>query len=422
MPIRFTVNIVFTILFFIAQQAIAESISPSTYVLKWKFVGNIYNAVSITSSKNKLFVLTKDNGIWFSKIGPGKFQWLYLGLAKNTVSAIKASGNLIYIVTKDNKAWRSDAGSNPIEWRYLGPANDIVAIAVVGSHLYLVTPDHRIWISDISPDKIIQSQYLYKVNDLLSLSTTGKKLLVITRDNRILLADTDSKRIKWHFAYLSNKDLRQAISITCSQNRLFTVMKNGQVWSAALPQSERTEKEVIIGDSLSVNLPPYLNYYGFNVDNLAASGMTAKLVCSNMERSGAPAVDKAFIMLGFNDVVGDKSSNAQIIEYHDRIIHSIRQKAPKSKIYVQSVLPMTDELPNSINSGRNAAEINKQIESLNEDLHMLCEKEGVTFVSLYYSFLDKETRKLKKKLTFDGMHLTAEAYTLWSKLLLPHMK
>jgi lysophospholipase L1-like esterase len=418
---RFTASILFAILVFIAEQAIAQSSSSYSYVLKWKLAGNINDAVLITASENKLFVLTHDDEIWFSETGTGRFQWHYFGPAKKKVSSITASGDQIFIATKDNIIWRSNEGSNPIEWQYLGPANDVTALAAAGKHLYLVANDHRIWISDITPDRF-QCRYFYKVNDLLSLCRNGEKLLAVTRDNRILSAEIYSEGMKWHFAYLSNKDLKQAISLTCSQGRLYAVMKNNQVWMASLPQTERTEKVAIIGDSLSFNIPPYLNYYGFDVDNLAAPSMTANLFFRKMEKSGAPAVDKAFIMLGINDVIGDKSTNARIIEYHVKIIHLLRQKTPKSKIYVQSILPVTDALQHPILSKGDVAAINKRIESLNEDLHMLCKKEGAIFISLYNSFLDKKTRKLKMNLTFDGVHLTEEAYTLWSKLLLPYMK
>ena len=51
---------------------------------------------------------------------------------------------------------------------------------------------------------------------------------------------------------------------------------------------------------------------------------------------------------------------------------------------------------------------------LNQKLKTLCKEMNLTFVDLYPYFSD-EDNLLKRQLTTDGIHLTEEGYTLWSK-------
>ena len=53
---------------------------------------------------------------------------------------------------------------------------------------------------------------------------------------------------------------------------------------------------------------------------------------------------------------------------------------------------------------------------MNEELKKLAAKEKITVIDLYPHFLNAD-KKLDKKFTIDGLHLTAEGYRLWADIL-----
>jgi lysophospholipase L1-like esterase len=130
--------------------------------------------------------------------------------------------------------------------------------------------------------------------------------------------------------------------------------------------------------------------------------------------------DKIFLMIGINDII-EKVPIDDICANYEKIIQQVQQQAPVTKLYIQSALPvhlypsseaMNDSTKLYIESWLTATEdVNNVVKEYNKRLEQLSGKYKVPFINLYPQFLEGDA--LKASLTYDGIHLTGEAYAIW---------
>lgn len=121
---------------------------------------------------------------------------------------------------------------------------------------------------------------------------------------------------------------------------------------------------------------------------------------------------KVFLLIGINDLNGDPARTANAVANIKTIIERIRTESPKTKLYVQSILPV----------GKNREEKNREVNKANPEIKKICEEMGVTYIDIHSAFADEEGY-LKKEYTFnDGLHLNGAGYMAWAKILRPYVK
>ncbi|MNK01763.1 GDSL-like Lipase/Acylhydrolase [compost metagenome] len=114
-----------------------------------------------------------------------------------------------------------------------------------------------------------------------------------------------------------------------------------------------------------------------------------------------------FLMDGINDLFRKLPYEVSINNYK-RIIRMIKAKSPKTKIYIESALPINEEMTTAdYTKGRNA-----MVPVLNAKIKQLAKEEKVTYIDIVPLFQD-EKGNLKKEITMDGVHLKASAYIDW---------
>ena len=120
---------------------------------------------------------------------------------------------------------------------------------------------------------------------------------------------------------------------------------------------------------------------------------------------------KIFLMIGINDL-SRNIPNADIIANYREFVRRTRAASPKTRIYLQSVLPTNNTFRKFVDR------IDENTKALNDALRAIAgENEGVVaYVDLYAKFTDADGR-LDKKYTNDGLHLLGEGYLQWAKVL-----
>ena len=120
---------------------------------------------------------------------------------------------------------------------------------------------------------------------------------------------------------------------------------------------------------------------------------------------------KVFILIGINDITRNIPDN-NILANYERIIKRIKTGSPNTKIYFYTLLPVNK----TFTQLKNQDNTDKHIYAVNEGLKKITEKEKITLIDIHTPFMDAEGR-LKKELTPDGLHLNADGYQLWKKIL-----
>ena len=124
---------------------------------------------------------------------------------------------------------------------------------------------------------------------------------------------------------------------------------------------------------------------------------------------------KIFILGGVNDVSHDVSGDS-IARAMEKLIVLIKTRSPRTKIYLQSMLPFNNE----VRLWKYLKDREQVVVDGNRALEQVARRQGVTWINLYPLFLDDNGR-LRAEYTNDGLHLMGPAYLIWRDAIKPYI-
>jgi lysophospholipase L1-like esterase len=128
---------------------------------------------------------------------------------------------------------------------------------------------------------------------------------------------------------------------------------------------------------------------------------------------------KVFLMIGTNDLANKKSVE-YISENIKKIISEIKENSPQTKIYLQSVYPVSllkdKKIKRFIVGKRN----NDDISRLNSILKTMADEMEITYIDVYNHLVD-ESGNIKTEYTVEGLHLTIQGYSVVAGVLRPYI-
>jgi lysophospholipase L1-like esterase len=125
---------------------------------------------------------------------------------------------------------------------------------------------------------------------------------------------------------------------------------------------------------------------------------------------------KLFIMIGVNDLSRNMTPD-QVADNYRKILERVKNESPRTKVYVESVLPVNPATGMALNHTNKTP----QIMELNGKLKEMAAGFGYTYIDLF-SVLADENNHLPRKCSIDGLHLTYEGYRLWVEAIKPYVK
>ncbi len=172
---------------------------------------------------------------------------------------------------------------------------------------------------------------------------------------------------------------------------------------------------LLIGDSITDGGEWSELFNNRKVKNRGISGDVTQGVLDRLEEITEGRPRKVFLMIGVNDLARGMPAE-KITENILLIVERIRRASPKTKIYMQSILPVNDEFTrfsNHVDKG-------EEIKAINQNLQ---EGAGVQYkyIDLYNDFATPEG-KLNPEYTNDGLHLTGAGYLKWKDIIQKYIK
>ena len=166
---------------------------------------------------------------------------------------------------------------------------------------------------------------------------------------------------------------------------------------------------IFLGDSITDGCNWTEMLADLRVKNRGISGDVTNGVLARLDEVTQSRPQIVFLLIGINDLA-DGIKPEQIVENIQLIVKKIRLKSPKTRIYLQSLLPVNPDLGMFPSHTKKSEEVL----AVNIRLKKLAKKFGLTYVDLYSRFVTVEG-KLNPRLTNDGLHLTGEGYVVWKK-------
>jgi len=164
--------------------------------------------------------------------------------------------------------------------------------------------------------------------------------------------------------------------------------------------------KIFIGDSIT-DYGEFQEYFPNEVVlNRGIRNDVSKGVVNRIDEVVGRNSKEAYLMIGVNDI--RYSTNRNNFESHiTTIVKSF--EGENSKLFIQSILP--------VNNGLFGNEVsNKKVQEFNEVLQIIARDNGIEYIDLHASFVDKNGQ-LDEKYTIDGIHLNGKGYKVWMDVL-----
>ncbi|MCC7308696.1 MAG: sialate O-acetylesterase [Acidobacteria bacterium] len=167
---------------------------------------------------------------------------------------------------------------------------------------------------------------------------------------------------------------------------------------------------VFVGDSITDGNEWAEQLNCLRCQNRGISGDISAGVLARLDDILAQQPAKIFLMIGINDI-SRNIPNERIIRNYKEFVRRTRTSSPKTRIYLQSVLPTNDTFRKFVDKN------DESIKVLNNAMEDIARSDkAVIYVDLFSRFLDADGR-LDKRYTNDGLHLLGEGYVLWASIL-----
>jgi lysophospholipase L1-like esterase len=167
-----------------------------------------------------------------------------------------------------------------------------------------------------------------------------------------------------------------------------------------------------VGDSLTEQ-HYWLDREGYRVLNFGVGGNTTTKILARLDEVAKRHPQKVFLMAGINDRLSGESVDSTALRYAE-IVRRLHSATPQSYIYLESVLPVTDQSITVNPHIRGQADVmNSWTRELNKRIAALADNDHIVFVDMYGDFL--LAGQLDPTYTLDGIHLGPAGYAQWEK-------
>ncbi|MFT5166886.1 MAG: hexosaminidase [Saprospiraceae bacterium] len=210
----------------------------------------------------------------------------------------------------------------------------------------------------------------------------------------------------WMFTFIPLNMEGLSFSINPTDHSTYYLQKKSHFEN--LPNHKK--ETIFIGDSITDGCEWSEMFGNKKIKNRGISGDVTQGVLDRLEEVVESKPKKVFLMIGVNDLARGIATDI-IIENISRTVVAINTASPKTKVYVQSILPVNDyygKFSGHTNKGKEIITINQALQK--------GVKGDYQYIDLHTSFLDKN-QKLDINLSNDGLHLTGNGYQLWTSLI-----
>lgn len=169
-------------------------------------------------------------------------------------------------------------------------------------------------------------------------------------------------------------------------------------------------KIVMLGNSLTENGGDWnILLETDNVVNRGITGDHARGIVNRLDQILSHHPRAIFLMCGTNDLSHGLTPR-EVFYRCKEVIDSITQKAPRTTLYVQSLLPFNE----SYGRWRTLAGRTDDVPIINQMLRDYCDEQGITFINLFPHFTRGDSNILMPSMTVDGLHLSKLGYKVWA--------
>lgn len=151
-----------------------------------------------------------------------------------------------------------------------------------------------------------------------------------------------------------------------------------------------------------------------NIRNRGISGDTTERILRRLDTIIKNHPKQIFLMVGINDLHMLKKSVEATVEGYKQILNQFREKLPNTQVYIQSVLPVNNNIYLYWTD-------NQKVIDLNKELQKLASQYNYKYIDIHSHLVDTQ-QQLGADFTSDGLHLNGKAYLIWKEAIAEYIE
>ncbi len=177
-------------------------------------------------------------------------------------------------------------------------------------------------------------------------------------------------------------------------------------WTNTLKKLNIDCDVVFFGNSITAGSSFHECFQSVSICNLGYPGDGLDGMLLRIEQIKAVKPEKIFIMAGINGLYMQSLSVFE--DKYEQLLKAIKKENPLAKIYLQSILPVNN------NVKKHHCDNDKIIDA-NNIISNIAKENNCVYIDIHKLYI--KNGELDKKYTKDGVHLKTEYYNLWAELL-----
>lgn len=238
----------------------------------------------------------------------------------------------------------------------------------------------------------------YNLNSLLLLISISLNILFFLTALIIALQKGGIYYVKNKIIALSNKDIQNNLNIN-------PYYKHKKSQFELLTKSH--DSILFLGDSLTDQGEWVELLENANIVNRGISGDTTRRILNRLDAVVETKPKQIFLMIGINDFVNEKKSIKEVLDKYKIILEELKTKIPQTEVFIQSVLPVNNNLTIFFQDNQKVIKFNSKLQELAKEL-------GYQYIDIFSNLVDSENQ-LDATYTTDGLHLNGKAYLIWKE-------
>ncbi|MEC4882798.1 MAG: GDSL-type esterase/lipase family protein [Scytonema sp. PMC 1070.18] len=174
-----------------------------------------------------------------------------------------------------------------------------------------------------------------------------------------------------------------------------------------LPKSDSAI--VFLGDSLTDEGEWGELFSNPNMKNRGISADTTDLVLNRLDVIVESQPKQIFLMIGINDLMNAGRNVEETLSEYKNILIELQQKTPKTQVFVQSILPVNNNISRYWQDNNIVMELNLKLRELAQEF-------SYYYIDVFPYLLDSQNQ-LSSDYTSDGLHLNGKGYLMWKQAI-----
>lgn len=170
---------------------------------------------------------------------------------------------------------------------------------------------------------------------------------------------------------------------------------------------------IFLGDSITDEAEWIELLQNPNIQNRGISGDTTERILRRLDTVIKNHPKQIYLMVGINDLHMLNKSVKATLDGYKQILIQLQQKLPNTQVFIQSVLPVNNNIYIYWTD-------NQKVIELNSNLQNLATEYNYKYIDIHFHLLDAE-KQLDAQYTKDGLHLNGKAYIIWTQVIVDYI-